>query len=132
MKEVNTFLFGQRRKETFISNFTNLSPTQFGEMNKMITNAQTAYKSIVDVCDKCDDMMIAATDFGKTRVDLTKQRKIIVGNIRTLEETKAVIEREDSTTRKAIKQLDKQIAGSKNLLDTFDKRFTTYIKKNRD
>jgi hypothetical protein len=26
MKDVNTFMFGQRQKETFISNFTNLAP----------------------------------------------------------------------------------------------------------
>jgi hypothetical protein len=131
MKDVNTFMFGQRQKETFISNFTNLRPAQFGEMDTMIKNARTAYKSIVQVCDKCDDMMIAATDFGKAKVDLVQQRKIILGNIQTLKEIKADIEEKDTTTKKAIKHLDRQIAGATKLLDQFDKRFGAFVKKNK-
>lgn len=125
-------MFGQHRKETFISNFTNLRPTQFGEMNTMIKNARTAYKSIVDVCDKCDDMMIAATDFGKAKVDLVQQRKVILGNILALKEIKADITAKDTTTKKASKQLDKQIAEATKLLDQFDKRFGAFVKKNKN
>lgn len=125
-------MFGQHRKETFISNFTNLRPTQFGEMDTMIKNARTAYKSIVDVCDKCDDMMIAATDFGKAKVDLVQQRKVILGNILALKEIKADITAKDTTTKKASKQLDKQIAEATKLLDQFDKRFGAFVKKNKN
>ncbi|MDD4052083.1 MAG: hypothetical protein PHR28_09325 [candidate division Zixibacteria bacterium] len=131
MKDVDTFFFGQRQKETFISNFKNLRPSQFGEMKTLIANAQTAYKSIVNMCDKCDDMMIAALTVGEVKGDLTRQRKDIVKNIQTLETIKADMTKNNAATKQAIKRLDAQITIANKRLDTFDTRFAAFVKKTK-
>jgi len=141
MRDITKNIFGQRMIGAVVKNATVGYPTNADETDTMIKDAQTAYKTIVNLCDNCNRMMI---DPGFTKKSmLLEQRRIIVYNIQTLKEIRSDLTRKDTRTKQMdgnlagvqtqiTNHLNKQISEAETFLDQFDKRFGAFVKKNKN